>query len=75
MTRRTRPLSRWWRIVQLPKPVKEQVIERRVQELPLVDRDLFRMGGTRYEVVAIYDQPVGASCGVIRAEPLIGRSP
>src|SRR5256886_4832273 len=30
--------SRSIEIVQLPKPVKEQVIERKVQELPLVGR-------------------------------------
>ena len=30
--------SRSIEIVQLPKPVKEQVIERRIQELPLVGR-------------------------------------
>jgi hypothetical protein len=43
------------------------------QELRLVDRDRFRIGGAGYEVVAVYDQPAGASRGVIRAERLIGR--
>jgi hypothetical protein len=44
-----------------------------VQALQLVDRDRFRIGGAGYEVVAVYDQPAGASRGVIRAGRLIGR--